>query len=107
MACFYDYCRYNKDNGKSNYRKELYRTMAKTKKEWEEIFKAGYRTVSFRQIAEYLHDTKSPRFDFYKAEAAEGKHISQVRNEFYEEFFPQFKPEKKKKVSISAFEFDD
>lgn len=107
MACIYDYCRYNKDNGKSNYRKELYRTMAKTKKEWEQYFKENYRHVSWEDIANYLHETKSPRFDFYKEEAAKGTHISQARNTFYEEFFPQFKPEKKKKVSISAFEFDD
>ena len=81
--------------------------MVKTKKEWEEYFKENYRHVSFGDIANYLHDTKSPRFDFYKAEAAEGKHISQVRNTFYEEFFPDFKPKEKKKISISAFEFDD
>lgn len=81
--------------------------MAKTKKEWEEYFKENYRHVSFGDIANYLHDTKNPRFDFYKAEAAEGKHISQVRNTFYEEFFPDSKPKEKKKVSISAFEFDD
>jgi len=79
--------------------------MAKT--DWDKLFKEGYKNVSFRQIAEYLHDTKSDRFEYYRQQAASGKHISKVRNEFYEEFFPQYKPEKKQKVSISAFEFDD
>ena len=77
------------------------------KKNWDKIFKEGYKNVSFRQIAEYLHETNSDRFDYYKDEAASGKHISKVRNEFYNEFFPDYKPKEKKKISISAFEFDD
>ena len=77
------------------------------KSDWDKVFKEGQKNVSFRQIAEYLHETKSDRFDYYKEQAASGKHISKVRNEFYEEFFPQCKPEKKKKISIAAFEFDD
>jgi len=79
----------------------------KTEKEWDEIFKNGYKNVTYRQIAEYLHDYKPKRFNYYKEKAAEGMHISKARNEFYDEFFPQYKPEKKQKESIAAFEFDD
>lgn len=81
--------------------------MAKSQEEWAKVFETGYKNVTFRQIAEYLHDTKSNRFEYYKAEAEKGKHISTVRNEFYGEFFPDFKPQEKKRIGIKAFEFND
>lgn len=81
--------------------------MASKGRDWNKEFKEGYKNVSFRQIAEYLHDVRPDRFEYYKAKAASGEHISKVRNEFYEEFFAEYKPEKKQKVSISAFEFND